>query len=192
MINPNAVLNAGVRNKVPPVAGRFYTNCNAVVTFSAASVSALQRRTAFFEPLADMTIDQIGVFLTVAPAAAARIKLAVYEFDAVNPAQLDLVHEFAEITTDTTIGAKVASANFTFLAGRFYVFVHHSDTALTYRNLPASAAPAAVLPTIDATIPAAYWFLGSVAYTATAAPTLDTSAMTPFASNPTLILMRAA
>ena len=178
--------------RVPAVAGRFYSNCNSVATFSAASVAALQQRTTFFEPLADMRVDQIGVFLTVAPSAVARIKLAVYEFDAANPSQLNLLHDFAEITADTTIGAKMASATFTFLAGRFYVFVHHSDTALTYRNLPASSALPAVLPTIDATIPAAYWFFGGVPYSAIAAPTLDTSAMTPFASNPALILMRAA
>lgn len=180
------------RAKIPAVAGRFYTNCNSVATFTAASVPALQRRTAFFEPLTDMTINQVGVFLTVAPAATARIKLAVYEFDAANPAQLDLLHEFAEIVADTTIGAKTVSGSFTFLVGRLYVIVQHSDSALTYRTFPASTAPPAVLPAIDATISASYWFINSVAYSASAAPTLDTNAMTPFAANPTLFIMRAA
>lgn len=173
-------------------AGRFYTNCNAVVEFATAAVAALQQRTAFFEPLADMRVDQIGVFLTAAPSATALIKLAVYEFDAANPAQLNLLHEFAEITADTTTGAKMASANFTFLAGWLYVIVQHSNAAMNYRAFPPYVAPSAVLPTIGATMPASLWFANSVPYSATAAATLNTSAMSPQTANPTLILMRAA
>ena len=139
-----------------------------------------------------MRVDQIGVFLTYAPSVTALIKLAVYEFDAANPAQLNLLHEFAEITADRTTGAKMASANFTFLAGRLYVIVQHSNAALTYRAFPPYVAPSAVLPTIGATMPASLWFANSVPYSATAAATLNTSAMSPQTANPTLILMRAA
>lgn len=179
------------RNKVPAITGRYYTNCNLGATFSSSSVAAGQLRTAFFEPLADMTIDQIGVFLTVAPTAGSRIKIAIYEFDATNPSQLNLVHSVAEIIADATIGAKLVSTSFSFKLGRVYVITHLSDQSLAMRNFSASAGLAAGLATVDATAPITLWVATGVAYSATAPATLNLATLGTLTSNTSLILMRA-
>lgn len=187
-----AQINDVRRAKIPAVAGRYYTNCNLGGTFSSSSVAAGQLRTVFFEPLADMTIDQIGVFLTAAPTAGARIKLAVYEFDPANANSLLLVHSVPEIVADATIGAKLVATGFTFRLGRFYVITHLSDSALAMRNFSASAGLAAGLATVDATAPITLWVATGVAYSATAPATLNLTTFGTLTSNTSLILMRGA
>lgn len=179
------------RNKVPAITGRYYTNCNLGATFSSSSVAAGQLRTVFFEPLADITIDQIGVFLTAAPTAGAKIKLAVYEFDPANANSLLLVHSVPEIVADATIGAKLVSTSFSFKIGRVYVITHLSDQSLAMRNFSASAGLAAGLATVDATAPITLWVATGVAYSATAPATLNLATLGTLTSNTSLILMRA-
>ena len=177
--------------RVPYVAGRFYGNNPFGTPFSASVVAALQRRTAFFEPHFDMTIDQIGLVVTVAPPSAAKVWLAVYEMDAATSSQLNLLHTFAEIAVDATVGAKMTGASYTFQQGRTYVFVHYSDTALNIRNVSVYAGLSIGLTSADATAPSTFFYDNGTPYTAPPA-TINTTAMTMAGSNPTLIVMRAA
>lgn len=176
--------------KVPKSATRFYSNAKYGTPFSVSVVAALQRRTAFFEPQFDFTIDQIGLVVTVAPPITAKIWLAVYETDAATPSQLNLLHTFSEIAVDTTEGAKMTSASYTFKQGRTYVFVHHSDTALNIRNISVYAGLSIGLTSADATAPSTFFFENGMPYAAPPA-TINTTVMTMAPSNPTLIVMRA-
>lgn len=180
------------RNRVPAVVGRYYSNCNFGVTFSASTVAAGQLRTAFFEPLTDMTVDQMGVYLTVAPTAGSKIKIAVYEFDTVNPSLLNLVHSVPEIIADATIGAKLVSTSFSFKIGRMYVITHLSDQSLAIRNFASSSSLSGGLENSSATSPISQWVLTGVTYSATAPATIDLSTYATLTGNTSITLMRAA
>ena len=178
------------RAKVPAVSGRFYSSCNFGAAFSSGTVTANQRRTITYEPLSDMRIDQIGVVLAAAAATAGLATLAVYEFDAVNPAQLNLLHNFGEIAVDTAIGAKMITADYTFLVGRTYVFALHVSQTFGIRTVPATTQLATGLATSDGT-QNIFWF-APVAYSSTPAATIDTNAQSAAGSAAVLIVMRAA